>query len=50
MFEPDNEGYGLYGFNSFTLDPQATNAINTEVVTNLKALAKKAEKSKKLPK
>jgi hypothetical protein len=29
MFEPDNEGYGLYGFNPHALDPQATNAINT---------------------
>lgn len=38
MFEPDNEGYGLYGFNPHVLDPQATNAINTELVTFLQPL------------
>lgn len=39
MFEEDNEGYGLYGFNPHTFDPQATNAINTELVTSLQPLA-----------
>ena len=38
MFEEDNEGYGLYGFNEAALDPQATNAINTELVTILRPL------------
>ncbi len=48
MFEEDNEGFGLYGYNQHSLDPQTTNAINTEIVTPLKNLSKKAQKSKKL--
>lgn len=39
MFEEDNEGYGLYGFNPHSLDPQSTNAINTELVTALEPFA-----------
>ena len=40
MFEEDNEGYGLYGFNPQTMDPQATNAINTELGSILRKLIK----------
>jgi hypothetical protein len=43
MFEEDNEGYGLYGFNNQTFDPQATNAINTELFTTLQPLTKTAK-------
>ena len=39
MFEEDNEGYGLYGFNQAALDPQATNAINTQLVSMVLPLA-----------
>jgi hypothetical protein len=49
MFEPDNEGYGLYGFNPQALDPQATNAINTEIISPLLTLAKRASKDKYTP-
>jgi hypothetical protein len=40
MFEEDNEGYGLNSYNQHCEDPQCTNAINTEIITNLNALAK----------
>ena len=46
MFQPDNEGYGLYGFNAQALDPQATNAINTEVISTLQTLAQRASKDR----
>lgn len=46
MFEPDNEGYGLYGFNPHSLDPQATNAINTELVTLLQPLLASGKKAR----
>lgn len=46
MFEEDNEGYGLYGFNPHSLDPQSTNAINTELVTALEPFAAASKKTK----
>ena len=45
MFEEDNEGYGLYGFNQMILDPQATNAINTELISYLKPLTTSLKKN-----
>ena len=36
MFEDDNEGYGLNSYNEHCEDPQCTNALNTEIGTNLK--------------
>ena len=41
MFEDDNEGYGINSFNSHIEDPQSTNAINTEIISNLRMIAKK---------
>lgn len=45
MFEEDNEGYGLHGFNAHTLDPQATNALHTELVTIIHPLAIESKRS-----
>lgn len=44
MFEEDNEGFGLNSFNSMVEDPQCSNAINTEVITFLKAINSKHSK------
>ena len=41
MFENDNEGYGINGYNPHSLDPQSTNAINTEVIGPLREMAKR---------
>ena len=38
MLEEDNEGFGLYAFNSQSSDPQTTNAINTEIISTIKSL------------
>jgi hypothetical protein len=40
MFEEDNEGYGINGYNQHSEDPQCTNAINTEIISNICALTK----------
>jgi hypothetical protein len=44
MFEPDNEGFGLNSFNQYSEDPQCTNAINTEIITNLSKLLENPSK------
>lgn len=40
MFEEDNEGYGINAYNQGCEDPQATNAINTEILTKINSLKK----------
>lgn len=35
MLHPDNEGVGLNMYDEYVTDPYATNAINTEIVSNL---------------
>jgi hypothetical protein len=44
MFEDDNEGYGLNSYNAHSEDPQCTNALNTEISTNLRTLSKNSAK------
>lgn len=46
MFEQDNEGYGINAYNQGCEDPQATNAINTEILTNINALKKPSKFTK----
>lgn len=44
MFEEDNEGYGINGYNQHSEDPQSTNAINTEIITNIRSLSRADKK------
>ena len=40
MLDPENEGYGLQSYNQALEDPQASNAINSSLVSELELIEK----------